>query len=274
MFGGIPDREIDELAEYWRALPGLREALLVQTGHYARLAEEDIEQAVNGHASVQAFKTGFSHAFAGFGDYLKRQLLDRMNELNVNQEEAVLSREIFSRIQSVPLLDKYEAYQLLDNEWSKIAVDLEIIQTEGFAAARQVDPNMVLKKKDGKDEEVQDGWAGHVIPFELAQQTLLKKQYDALRQKETRLTEIAGELEAVVESLDEDGKELLNESNTAFDGKRLTDYVKDLRGQSGFDEEGLEAKALAAQSLPAELHPRPGKKACGAYQKVCASVKN
>lgn len=252
MFGGIPDREIDELAEYWRALPGLREALFVQTGHYAQLRTENIEQAVNGHASVLAFKNSFSHAFAGFGDYLKRQLLVRMNDLNVNQEEAVLSGEIFSRIGSVPLLDKYEAYQLLDDEWNKIAVDLEIIQTEGFAAARQVDPNMALKKKDGKDVEIQDGWTGHVIPFELVQQNLLKSQYDALRHKETRLTEIAGELEAVTESLDEDGKELLNEANTAFDSKLLTAYVKDLRGQSGFDEESLEAKALAAQKLLTE----------------------
>ena len=47
----------------------------------------------------------------------------------------------------------------------KIAIDLEIIQTEGFAATKQVDPNMVLKK----DAEVQDGWVGHVLPFELMQ---------------------------------------------------------------------------------------------------------
>lgn len=275
MFGGIPDREIDELGEYWRALPGLREALFVQTGHYAQLAAENIEKVVNSNASVQKFKNSFSHAFAGFGDYLKRQLLDRMNDLNVNQEEAVLSGDIFSRIQTLPLLDKYKAYQLLDDEWTKIAVDLEIIQTEGFAATKQVDPNMVIRKKDGRDEEVQDGWAGHVIPFELTQQTLLKKQYDALRQKETRLTGIAGELEAVVESLDEEGKELLNDGNTAFDSKLLAAYVKDLRGQSGFDEESLEAKALAAQKLlteEKELKRQLKQESAALHQKTKATI--
>ena len=44
--------------------------------------------------------------------------------------------------------------ELLHEDWEKIAVDLEIIQTEGFEATRKVDPNMVIKKKNGKDEEV------------------------------------------------------------------------------------------------------------------------
>ena len=33
---------------------------------------------------------------------------------------------------------------------------------------------MVIKKKNGKDTEVQEGWKGHIIPFELVQNTLLK----------------------------------------------------------------------------------------------------
>ena len=71
--------------------------------------------------------------------------------------------------------------RLLDNQWGGIATDLEIVQTEGFAATKQVDPNMVIKKKGDQEEEVQNGWVGHVIPFELVQTTLLKEDYDALK---------------------------------------------------------------------------------------------
>lgn len=49
---------------------------------------------------------------------------------------------------AIPLVDRYEAYQLLDDDWTKIAVDLEIIQTEGFGATKIVDANMVVKKKE------------------------------------------------------------------------------------------------------------------------------
>ena len=38
---------------------------------------------------------------------------------------------------------------------------------KGFEATRMVDANWVIKKKDDKEYEVQDGWVGHVLPFEL-----------------------------------------------------------------------------------------------------------
>ena len=69
--------------------------------------------------------------------------------MNISKEETKLSNEIFNRLASVPLVDKYHAYQLLNDEWVKIAVDLEMVQTEGFEATKQVDPNMVVKKKNG-----------------------------------------------------------------------------------------------------------------------------
>jgi type I restriction enzyme M protein len=121
-------------------------------------------------------------------------------------------------LSAVPLIDKYAAYQLLDDEWAKIAVDLEIIQTEGFEAAKKVDPNMVVRKKNGKDEEVQEGWLGHVIPFELVQGTLLKDDSDKLKAKEARLSEISSEYEEIIDSLSEEEKEsdALNEAKDAF----------------------------------------------------------
>ena len=64
--------------------------------------------------------------------------------------------------------------------WLVASNDLEVLQEEGFAAVRKVDPNMVVKKKDGKDQEVQDGWAGRIIPFDLVQRTILKSESDAI----------------------------------------------------------------------------------------------
>ena len=82
-----------------------------------------------------------------------------------------------------------------------------MMQTEGFAATKQVDPNIVIKKKDGKDTEVQDGWKGHILPFDLVQQTYLSNDLKALADKETRLAEIASALEEILESLTEEDKE-------------------------------------------------------------------
>ena len=35
---------------------------------------------------------------------------------------------------------------------------------------------MVVKKKNGKDTEVQEGYIGHIIPFELVQDSYFKEE--------------------------------------------------------------------------------------------------
>ena len=219
MFGGIPESELQELRPYWDAFPGLKETLFTSdNGSYCRLNVSDLKSAVQSHPSVTSFVARYEKSFHDFETVLQEELLNGMQTLNTAQEESVLSDAIFSRLDGIPLVDRYGAYQLLDDEWKKIAVDFEIIQTEGFAATKQVDPNMVSKKKDGKDQEVQEGWAGHVLPFALVQEALLSDALAVLKGLENRLFEIPGEYEALLEELGEEEKEqdFVNEGKDAF----------------------------------------------------------
>lgn len=239
MFGGIPNTELDELRDYWLAFPKLRSALFQDSDiPYVELATNDIKATIKEHSDIIQFKTGFKEAFENFDTYLKEKFIDKMMEIVISQEESILSDDMFKRLQVVPLIDKYEAYQLLDDEWTKIAVDLEIIQTEGFEATKKVDPNMVIKKKDGKEQEVQEGWIGHIIPFELVQKTLLAGEYDALKAKETRLTEIPSEYEEIIDSMTEEEKDtdVLNDSNNAFISKEVTKKRKELSSEIPTEE--------------------------------------
>lgn len=208
MFGGFPLSEIDELKEYWIAFPELRNALFENTSSaYCNLRVESIKKAINEHSDVCSFENKYRDVFSGFDEYLYDELIEKMTALNISKAEATLSANIFERLKDIPLVDKYEAYQLLDDDWTKIAVDLEIIQTEGFEATKRVDPNMVIKKKDGKEQEVQEGWVGRIIPFDLIQDTLLSDDKAALKAKENRLSEIASEYEELFDSLTEEEKE-------------------------------------------------------------------
>lgn len=208
MFGGLPLSEIDELKEYWIAFPELRKALFENTSSaYCNLRVESIKKAIKEHSDVCSFENKYRDVFSGFDEYLYDELIEKMTALNISKAEAALSANIFERLKDIPLVDKYEAYQLLDDDWTKIAVDLEIIQTEGFETTKRVDPNMVIKKKDGKEQEVQEGWVGRIIPFDLIQDTLLSDDKAALKAKENRLSEIASEYEELFDSLTEEEKE-------------------------------------------------------------------
>jgi len=231
MFGGIPMSEIAELSEYWSAFPELKEALFkTGEGPYAELAVSNIKQTVNEHPAVKAFVSNFMGAFGDFDSFLKSELITNMASLNIAKEKVVLSADIFTRLASIPLINRYEAYQLLDDEWAKISVNLEIIQTEGFNAVKKVNPNMVIKKRDGKEEEVQDGWIGHIIPFELVQQTLLLVEYEALKQKDGRLAEISSEYDEILDSLSEEERNssVTNDASEAFVAKEVGDKLKEI----------------------------------------------
>lgn len=255
IFGGIPHSEIEELAEYWTAFPSLKKQLFSDVnGSYAAVATDDIIKAIKENADVQAFVEKYKAAFVGFDEQLNSRLIGQTVEIVIPNEESSISSEIFNRLAGVPLVDKYHAYQLLDDEWAKIATDLEIIQTEGFDAVKKTDPKMVLKKKDGKDVEVQDGWIGHVIPFELVQQEMLADKKDELSQMENRLTEIVSAYDEFFESLTEEEKsenpEILSEEGDAlvFAGivKKAKQYQKT---KEHYDEESIEARIVKIAAM-------------------------
>lgn len=208
MFGGIPEKELDSLQEYWSAFPHLREELFREVSPgYCEVKESDIKSAVQEHEDVQLFRKQFCDAFRTLEDALHRTLVEEAETVNAVTAESDFTDDIFTRLKDVPLVDSYEAYQLLHDSWETVIEnDLEMTQTEGPAAATQVDPNLVLKKKNGKDQEVQDGWKGHILPFELVQDALLSEEKEAISVKENRLAEIVSEYEEIFESLDEEEK--------------------------------------------------------------------
>jgi len=229
MFGGIPRKEVEEIDEYFAAFPGLKDELFKQdNSEYYRLKVDNIKLAVKNYSSVKNYENDFVSSFEGFDQYLEKELMSDGYKVNVSKEEQKLSDHIFDCLNGIPLVDKYDAYQILDNNWNGIAVDLEIIQTEGEAAIKQVDPNMVIKKKDGKEKEVQDGWIGHIIPFELVQKTILKEQLDSLVEDENRLSEIVSEYEEHLEELSEEDKDksFVNDDRTAFVWKEVNKVCK------------------------------------------------
>ena len=253
MFGGIPKSEIDELSAFWSAFPNLKAALFTDDGTpYVTVAAADIKSAIKTNADVVSFENVYNTAFSDFAAFLKQKLIDEVSSVEINRAEAVISEDIFARLAGIPLIDGYEAYQLLDDEWTRIAIDLEIIQTEGFAATKKVDPNLVLKKKDGKDQEVQEGWVGHIMPFELVQATLLRDEKAELSQMESRLAEIPSAYEEIADMLTEEEKEGDFYADDSFVDKEVTKKLKELRTDRTLEAVQLKEKLNRVDKLMQE----------------------
>lgn len=255
MFGGIPTSEIDELNDYWTSFPNLKKDLFTESDiPYVNLKVEDIKHLINEHEDIKKYKNDFTKKLQEFDNYLNEELINNMDKISISNGINVLSSVLFDKLSTIPLIDKYSAFQLLDDEWQKIVVDLEIIQTEGFKVTKNVEPNLIYKNKSGIDYEVQDGWKGRILPFELVQETYMVDKRSMLKSYEERLLNIPVEYEEIIESLTEEEKEnsFLNEAKDSFVFKEVTNKIKELK--KDYSEEGilLKDKLLRVENLQKE----------------------
>lgn len=227
MFGGIPNSEIDELSRYWEAFPSLRDELFAHQLNTpcSALKVKDLASAINNNSEVVAFKQKFAQAFSNFGDELRDRLINNVAKVKEMAESDFISSNIFHRIEKLPLVDRYQAYQILADHWLSIMNDIEIIQTEDIEACNVVETNYKIVKKDGLDEEVPDGERGRIMPFELIQQQFFANELQDISNLRSNLDSIASELEISRENLAEDEEcaaYLDSEKDNALDKKRIT----------------------------------------------------
>ena len=258
IFGGVPKHEIDRLQKFWEAFPSLKSEIFNETSTpYSSVKSEDVKSIVENNSYVKSFIQNHKDTFDGFENDLNSQLIKNVLTVNRDTEETTIAENIFARLKNTPLIDKYSAYQLLSNKWAVIETDLEIIQTEGFAATKLVDPKMVIKKEKGKEVEVQDGWIGHVIPFEVVQSSLLKEQTEQLKKKENIVTELDSQFNELAESFTEEDKvsflDLFDDEGNVVNAA-IAKTVKTLKKhEQKYDEDSAEWKVIRLGTVSAEL---------------------
>ena len=231
MFGGIPENEIDLLDNYWQALPTLRSELFKSNedgSPYASVKVENVADAINVNADVKALQQSFVDAFEGFEDMLHEHLITNVMSVKEMKEQDTIAEEIFHRLQSIALVDKYTAYQALADNWQIIINDIETIQSDGIDAVRTVEPAYKIKK-DGDDEiEVPDGLKGRILPFELVQNVKFQSELDAIAQLQAEVDECVSNLEDAPNNFTEEEAAvyLEDEDNFKLNKKKITKDAK------------------------------------------------
>jgi len=232
MFGGIPETELGKFDKYWEVFPSLKGELFAGED-YLSLKSENIRETIKNNKDVLQFKKNHMLRFGDLGAYLDSILIAGATTINIPKTQEIIANNIFMRFVDNTLIDPYGAYEIFEDKFVEISGDLELIQTEGIKAVTQVDPNMVVKKKNGKDVEVQEGWKGHILPFDLVQEICLSERKGDLKEKQEKLAEIPSSYEEILESLSEDDKEIiteaLNDTNDAFVFKNIKAVVKSLK---------------------------------------------
>lgn len=255
MFGGVPDSELNKYNVVFDELNTLKAKLFKKINdNYLDINTDDIEKCISDDESAKKFIENFDKAFTDYNEYLHNEIINKMLKLNIQKEKEVLADDLFNRLKDARLIDKYMAYQILSDCYEKIEVDLEIIQTEGFEATKKVDPNYVIKKKNGVDAEVQDGWVGHILPFDIVQKELLKDELKEIEGINNKIDEINDSINELIENLStEDAESVLNEDKTEFSSKDLKKAYSEIDTKEKYDENSFEYIVIKAIDCFTEL---------------------
>lgn len=228
MCGGIPKQELHEFEEYWDAFPNLREELFVEDDSpYVSTTNANLKDIIYQNKSVQKYLEEYESSMSKLNNEFQNVLLEYPDDI-VHSEE-VITQKIFEEFKDIPVVDKYNAYQKLADYWNVISGDLETIKLEGINAANKVNPNMVTKKVKGKKTIVQEGYVGHILPFDLVQKNLLQEDFEIITNLENNLISISDELTSIIDTLTEEEKSLsiLNDANDAFVVAEVNRFIKE-----------------------------------------------
>lgn len=251
--GGVPDRDIDGLAEFWQVMPGIRATLFgpnPRPGYSDPLVEpEEVRATIRNHPEFAAFQTrihGILDGWAGANAPLMDgiQVGDKPKDL-IHK----IAEDMLERFDAAPLIDKYEAYQRLMSYWAdSMQDDVFIIAHDGWQAAKELREARKETDDKGKVKWLEEAdltvnkvrLVADVIPPRLIVARFFPDLQQALDDAQGKAEELGREIEELVEEHGAEGGLLADALTEA--GKLTAASVK-ARQKSG-EAEPEEAKLL------------------------------
>ena len=243
LFGGIPNRDIDELNAFWKVMPNLRESLFEpfkREGYsLLKVAPDQVLETIYSDAqykkfiaeaekSFQSWLTEFSSEFGALDKGAKPKLVIEKVAESLLQSSSKLA-----------LLDPYSIYQSLMSYWSStLQDDAFLIAAVGWLEAAQL--HVVTDASDGVDATSgKTKFRSDLLPASVLIDYYLPAQRDALAAAEAEGASLQAEIDAFVE--EQGGDEgLINEALSdagKVNKKQLTSRIKEISGLPDFADE-------------------------------------
>lgn len=141
--GGIPDRDLDALETYWRAFPGLRQALFEPSGRpgYSRAKVEAgaVKSTILTQAEFVAFRQKITALFEQWMTASRKRLYGLNKDCRPRALIEELSENLLELFDGAPLVDKYDVYQRLMTYWDEVMKDdVYLIAEDGWVEASRL----------------------------------------------------------------------------------------------------------------------------------------
>lgn len=213
--GGIPDKDIESLSEYWELCPSLKSELFEPFGRpgYSRLkvCSADIKKTIYHHPEFTEYTKNLKSLF---DDWMAKNN-SRLKSINSGERPKELIKEIsgdlLSVFSDVPLIDGYDVYQYLMTYWDNVMQDdVYLITDEGWAEGKKL--RQIIKVKGEKATEDANIVVGKLkFKADLIPPELIVARY--FGEEKNSLDSLQAELESITQEITE-----ITEENGGDDG--------------------------------------------------------
>jgi type I restriction enzyme M protein len=220
--GGIPDRDIEDLNNYWKVYPTLKDTLFKPNKRPIfwdlNVAKDEIKSSIFNHVEFFAFSKKMNRVFAKWKNKNSAYLKSLDSGCIPKKVIKEISEDLLKTYKKKDLIDKYDIYQHLMDYWVEtMQDDLYEITADGWKAGKVITRlSKKAAKKDGKDKEIAgiEGLEGQLISPGLIIQEYFKTE-------QTDINTLQSEQDIVVSKMDE-----LREENSGEDAL-LTEAMDD-----------------------------------------------
>lgn len=236
--GGIPNRDIDALEHYWQVFPSIRATLFAadREGYSKALVKaSDVKSSVLNHKEFKAFAIESLKPFTDWCRRIDLKAIPFESDESLppddpafppsldNSPKAIIHRiseDLLESYSRVPLLSKYDIYQILMDYWAEQMQDDVYVLTQDGWAAGKVLRELVAKKgeklKETPDLVINKGkYKAELIPPGLIIARYFASEQAAIDKLQTELDTATQTLESFIEE------------NTAGDDGLLNDALND-----------------------------------------------
>lgn len=248
--GGVPSRDLEILAPYWAAFPGLRRKLFapLRPGYEALVApQEAVREAIFGDQGFKGYAGQVGQALDAWEKDVDARLRSIDKSTKPKRLITEIAGELLAKFRRLALLDKYDVYEALLSYWNEtMSDDVYILVQEGYKAIREPEKFPL-------------------VPRGLVIEMFFAREKAALDKLEAVLEALEAELAETLEGAEE-GSVILDvlKETGALDKKALTQKLKDISLDA---EDRATLKKLAGQVKRAEKAKKDLKQARGELDK-------
>lgn len=214
LHGGIPESDVDSMAAYWAVYPSLKKTLFqpLRPG-YLRVAvtKEEVVPSITSHPEFIRHADQVDAAFSRWKDSVSPLLMHLNDVVRPKKLIETISEALLADFEAVPLMDKYDVYEVLMEYWTEtMQDDVYAVCYGGYETGREITYQYATKKKKENGQTVEvvtdkiQGFEGKLLPKALVAAQFFGEELQAL---DTLRGEMDGVTARMQEMEDEQGGE-------------------------------------------------------------------